>query len=98
MLIEAAILGKPFEAWVPEDTVMPMIYIKDAIKSLDMLHDAKEETFEDTHLRNRADHAGSHRQRIAPRSEEILPQRPNYIQAYSSGNEHSAKYPAIYRR
>ncbi len=42
-LIEAAILGKPFEAWVPEDTIMPMIYIKDAIKSLVMLHDAEEE-------------------------------------------------------
>jgi threonine 3-dehydrogenase len=42
-LIEAAILGKPFEAWVPEDTVMPMIYLKDAIKSLVMLHDAEQD-------------------------------------------------------
>ncbi len=42
-LIEAAVLGKPFEAWVPEDTVMPMIYIREAINSLVMLHDASEE-------------------------------------------------------
>jgi threonine 3-dehydrogenase len=42
-LIEAAILGRPFEAWVPEDTIMPMIYIKDAIDSLLMLHDAQED-------------------------------------------------------
>jgi threonine 3-dehydrogenase len=42
-LIEAAILGKPFEAWVPEDTVMPMIYLKDAIKSLVMLHDTEQD-------------------------------------------------------
>jgi nucleoside-diphosphate-sugar epimerase len=42
LLIEAAIMGKPFEAWVPEDTIMPMIYIKDAVKSLEMLADAPE--------------------------------------------------------
>jgi threonine 3-dehydrogenase len=42
-MIEAAVLGKPFEAWVPEDTVMPMLYIKDAARSLIMLHDAPEE-------------------------------------------------------
>lgn len=42
-MIEAAVCGKPFEAWVPEDTVMPMIYIRDAINSLVMLHDASEE-------------------------------------------------------
>lgn len=42
LLIEAAILGKPFEAWVPEDTIMPMIYIKDAVRSLEMLADAPE--------------------------------------------------------
>ncbi len=42
-LIEAAVRGQTFEAWVPEDTVMPMIYIKDAVKSLVMLYDAPEE-------------------------------------------------------
>ncbi len=42
-MIEAAVLGQPFEAWVPEDTVMPMLYIKDAARSLVMLHDAPEE-------------------------------------------------------
>jgi len=42
-LIEAAVQGEPFEAWVPEDTIMPMIYIKDAVKSLVMLYDAPEE-------------------------------------------------------
>jgi nucleoside-diphosphate-sugar epimerase len=43
LLIEAAIMGKSFEAWVPENTIMPMIYIKDAIKSLEMLADAPAE-------------------------------------------------------
>lgn len=43
LLIEAAIEGKPFEAWVPEDTIMPMIYLKDAVRSLEMLADAPEE-------------------------------------------------------
>ncbi len=42
LLIEAAILGKPFEAWVPEDTIMPMIYIKDAVRSLETLADGPE--------------------------------------------------------
>jgi threonine 3-dehydrogenase len=42
-LIEAAVSGEPFEAWVPEDTVMPIMYIKDAVKSLVMLYDAPEE-------------------------------------------------------
>jgi len=42
-MIEAAVLGNPFEAWVPEDTVMPMLYIRDAVRSLVMLHDAPEE-------------------------------------------------------
>jgi threonine 3-dehydrogenase len=41
-LIEAAIRGEPFEVWAPEDTVLPLLYIKDAIKSLIMLHDADE--------------------------------------------------------
>ena len=43
LVIEAAIKGDPFEVWAPEDTVIPMMYIKDAIKSLVMLHDAPEE-------------------------------------------------------
>ena len=42
-LIEAAVLGEPFEAWVLEDTVMPMLYIKDAVRSLVMLYDAPKE-------------------------------------------------------
>jgi hypothetical protein len=33
--------GEPFEVWAPEDTVLPLLYIKDAIKSLIMLHDAE---------------------------------------------------------
>jgi nucleoside-diphosphate-sugar epimerase len=41
-LIEAAIKGEPFDVWVPEDTVIPLMYIKDAIKSLVMLYDAEE--------------------------------------------------------
>lgn len=43
LMIEAAIKGEAFEAWVPEDTVMPMIYIKDAVKSLEMLADAPQD-------------------------------------------------------
>lgn len=43
-LIEAAVMGEPFQAWVPEDTVMPMLYIKDAVKSLLMLYDAPVES------------------------------------------------------
>lgn len=42
-LIEAAIKGEPFDVWVPEDTVIPLMYIKDAVKSLIMLYDAPEE-------------------------------------------------------
>lgn len=39
-IIEAAILGKPFEVNVPEETVVPLLYVKDAIRSLIMLHGA----------------------------------------------------------
>ncbi len=42
-LIEAAIKGEPFEVWVPEDHIQPMLYIKDVINSLVMLYDAPEE-------------------------------------------------------
>lgn len=42
-VIEAAIRGEPFEVWVPEDTVIPLMYIKDAIRSLIMLNDVPEE-------------------------------------------------------
>jgi threonine 3-dehydrogenase len=41
-LIEAAIKGEPFEVWVPEDTVIPLMYIKDVTRSLVMLYDAPE--------------------------------------------------------
>jgi threonine 3-dehydrogenase len=41
-LIEAAIKGEAFNVWVPEDTVIPLMYIKDAIKSLVLLYDAEE--------------------------------------------------------
>jgi threonine 3-dehydrogenase len=41
-LIEAAIKGKPFDVWTLEDTIIPLLYIKDAIKSLIMLCDAEE--------------------------------------------------------
>jgi len=41
-LIEAAVKGEPFDVWVPEETVLPLLYIKDAVKSLIMLHDADE--------------------------------------------------------
>jgi threonine 3-dehydrogenase len=41
-LIEAAIKGKSFDVWTLEDTIIPLLYIKDAIKSLIMLCDAEE--------------------------------------------------------
>jgi threonine 3-dehydrogenase len=42
-MIEAAIKGEPFEIWAPEETVLPLLYIKDAVRSLMMLYDADEE-------------------------------------------------------
>ncbi len=41
-LIEAAIRGEPFAVWAPEETILPLLYIKDAIRSLVMLNDADE--------------------------------------------------------
>ena len=41
-LIEAAIKGEPFDVWASEETVLPLLYIKDAIRSLIQLHDAEE--------------------------------------------------------
>lgn len=42
-LIEAAITGEAFDVWVTEDTVIPLMYIKDAIRALIMIYDAPEE-------------------------------------------------------
>jgi threonine 3-dehydrogenase len=42
-LVEAAILGKPFEVTVPEDTVVPLLYVKDALRSIIMLNNARED-------------------------------------------------------
>ena len=41
-LIEAAVRGEPFDVWAPEETVLPLLYIKDAVRSLVMLNDADE--------------------------------------------------------
>ena len=43
MVIEAAIKGIPFEIWATEDTIIPMMYIKDIVRSLVELHDAPAE-------------------------------------------------------
>lgn len=43
LVIEAAIKGEPFEIWAPEDTIIPMMYYKDAVRSLVMLAEAPEE-------------------------------------------------------
>lgn len=43
-LIEAAIKGEPFDVWTSEDTVIPLLYIKDAVRSLILLSDADEST------------------------------------------------------
>jgi threonine 3-dehydrogenase len=45
-LIEAAITGDPFDVWVPEETVIPLMYIKDAVRSLIMIYEAPEEKLE----------------------------------------------------
>ena len=42
-LVEAAILRKPFEVSVPEDTVIPLLYVKDALRSLVLLNKAPED-------------------------------------------------------
>lgn len=39
-MIEAAAAGRPYEVWVPEDTVLPLMYIRDAIRSLAELYEA----------------------------------------------------------
>lgn len=42
-LIEAAVKGEPFEVWVPEDFVLPMLYVKDVVRAFIELFDAPEE-------------------------------------------------------
>jgi nucleoside-diphosphate-sugar epimerase len=43
LLIQSAILGKPYQVNVPEDTVIPLLYVKDAVRSLAMLYHAEGE-------------------------------------------------------
>ncbi|MBA4391967.1 MAG: hypothetical protein C0407_00275 [Desulfobacca sp.] len=43
LVIEAAIKGDPFEIWASEDTIIPMMYIKDVVRCLVMLYEAPEE-------------------------------------------------------
>lgn len=42
-IIESAILGQPYEVNVPEDTTVPLLYIKDAVNSLIRLAEAPKE-------------------------------------------------------
>ncbi len=42
-LVEAAVRGEAFDAWVPPETVIPMLYVKDAVRGLVLLHDAPED-------------------------------------------------------
>jgi len=42
-IIQAAILRLPFEVKVPEETVVPLLYVKDAVRSLVMLYHAPED-------------------------------------------------------
>ena len=44
LAIEAAIKGEPFVIWAPEDTVVPMMYVKDAVRCLVLLYEAPEES------------------------------------------------------
>lgn len=39
-MIEHAVLGKPYECYVGEETSIPIIYFKDAIRALEMLYSA----------------------------------------------------------
>jgi len=41
-MIESALRGIPFEAWVTKETSIPLMYIKDAIRSLEELFEADE--------------------------------------------------------
>jgi nucleoside-diphosphate-sugar epimerase len=41
-MIQAAAFGEPYEVWVPEDTILPLLYINDAIHSLISLYEANE--------------------------------------------------------
>jgi nucleoside-diphosphate-sugar epimerase len=41
-MVESAIRGIPFEAWVTKETSIPMMYIKDAIRSFLELFEAEE--------------------------------------------------------
>jgi nucleoside-diphosphate-sugar epimerase len=43
LLIRSAILGEAFEINVPEETVIPLLYIKDAIRSLALLYRAADD-------------------------------------------------------
>ena len=42
-LIEAVFKGDPFEVWVPEEFILPMLYVKDVIRAFVELFDAPEE-------------------------------------------------------
>jgi threonine 3-dehydrogenase len=42
-LIEAASKGEPFEVWVPETFILPMLYVKDVVKGFVALWDAPED-------------------------------------------------------
>jgi threonine 3-dehydrogenase len=39
-MIEAAASGRPYDVWVPEDTILPLLYIKDAVQALVSLYEA----------------------------------------------------------
>ncbi len=43
LLIHSAIAGKPFNINVPKETVIPLLYVKDAVRGLAMLYRAPEE-------------------------------------------------------
>jgi threonine 3-dehydrogenase len=51
LLIQSAILGKPFTVNVPEKTVIPLLYVKDAVRSIGMLYRAPQDGL-DTRIYN----------------------------------------------
>jgi nucleoside-diphosphate-sugar epimerase len=43
LMIQAPFQGKAYEAYVPDDTILDLIYVRDAVDALIALHDAKPE-------------------------------------------------------
>ena len=72
-LIEAAVKGEPFDVWAPEETVLPLLYIKDAVRSLVMLYDADESRLATQGLQYKTDNAAADGERLSMLSRGTTP-------------------------